>query len=187
MCQRLQEATAIASERPKDLTPLSLLARIAIALHLFRGYCSRRGLNHAEIDRFVEHLWAFIAMPQGRGVFGSWTSNEPLLLHAGLGDGLPPGFDLVLRAADVPEDEFLEVLSCTTEVFYSSMYGAADEPGSQRFLSGLATIAESIGVEWPDMRCFSRFKWSDGHGWGRRPSAQELFAWRFGLTISERL
>jgi hypothetical protein len=158
--------------------PLSLSARIAIALHLFQGYCNRRGLNHPEIERFVEHLWEFIALPVGGGGFEPWRKREPPLTHVGLGDDFPLGFESVLRGAGVSAAEFRLVLGCTTEVLYSTMYGAADEEGSRRYLLELASVAESVGVEWPDMRCFSESKWTDCHGWGKRPSEQELAEWR---------
>jgi hypothetical protein len=158
--------------------PLSLRARIAIALHLFRGYCHRRGLNHPEIDRFVEHLWEFIGLPDGGRGFPSWEKREPPLALVGLGDDFPPGFDSLLRAAGVSAAEFRHVLSCTTEVLYSSMYAAADEEGSLRYLLELASVAESVGVEWPHMDCFGGSHWFDGHGWGQRPSPQELAEWR---------
>jgi hypothetical protein len=157
---------------------LSLSARIAIALHLFRGYCNRRGLDHLEIDRFVEHLWDFITLPAGGGGFGDWKKREPPLTYVGLGDDLPPEFDSVLGAASVSAAEFRQVLTCTTEVLYSTMHGAADEKGSRQYLSELASVAESVGAEWPDMSCFSESKWSDCHGWGNRPSEQELAVWR---------
>jgi hypothetical protein len=155
---------------------LSLCARIAIAPHLFRTYCNRSDLDHPEIDLFVEHLWEFISLPAGG--FESWVKREPPLTDAGLGDDFPQGFDSVLAVAGVSGEEFTQVLACTTEVLYSSMYAAADEEGSRRYLSELASIAESVGVEWPDMTCFADFKWSDCHGWGQRPSDQELAGWR---------
>jgi hypothetical protein len=161
-----------------DLRPLSLSARIAIALHLFRAYCSRRGLNHPEIDRFLEHLWDFLALPVGGGGFELWRRREPPLTHVGLGDDFPPDFDPVLKVAGVSATEFRHALACTTEVLYSSMYGAADEKGSWNFLSQLANVAESVGAKWPDINCFADSNWSDGHGWGQRLSAQELVDWR---------
>ena len=99
-------------------------------------------------------------------------------MPVGLGDDFPPGFESVLSAAGVSAAEFRQVLGCATEVLYSIMYGAADEEGSRQYLSELASVAESVGAEWPDMSCFSESKWSDGHGWGKRPSEQELARWR---------
>ena len=154
----------IPADDSHDIRPLSLSARIAIALHLFQGYCNRRGLDHLEIERFVEHLWEFIALPAGGGGFEDWKKREPPLTYVGLGDDIPPEFDSVLRAAGVSASEFRQVLSCTTEVLYSTMYGAADEEGSRQYLSDLARIAESVGAEWPSMSCFSESKWSDCHG-----------------------
>ena len=126
----------------------------------------------------MEHLWEFIALPPGGGGFEYWVKREPPLTFVGLGDDFPPEFDSVLRAAAVSLAEFRQALSCTTKVLYSTMYGAADEKGSRRYLSELASVAESVGAEWPDMSCFSESKWSDCHGWGNRPSEQELAEWR---------
>lgn len=168
----------IPSITPHDVRPLSLSARIAIALHLFRGYCKRRGLNHPETDRFVEHLWEFIALPVDGSGFKAWVKREPPLTHTGLGCGFPTGFESVLKAAGVSAEEFRQVLECITGVLYSSMYAAADEEGSRRYLLELASVAEAAGVEWPDMNCFAGSNWSDSHGWGQRPSAQDLAEWR---------
>jgi hypothetical protein len=168
----------IPTRRTHDVRPLSLNARIAIALHLFHGYCHRRGLNHLEIDRFVSHLWEFITLPVGGSGFEDWRKREPALTHVGLGDDFPPEFESVLRVAGVSAAEFREVLSCTTEVLYSTVYGAADEEGSRRFLSKLASVAQSVGAEWPDMSCFTESKWSDCHGWGKHPTEKELAEWR---------
>lgn len=157
---------------------MSLRARIAIALHLFRGYCNRRNLYHPEIDRFVEHLWEFLALPAGGGGFDTWKNREPELTFVGLGDDYPSEFETFLTDAGVSLTEFRHVLGYTAEVLYSTMYGAADEKRSRKDLSELAAIAETFGVEWPDMSCFSESKWSDCHGWGNRPSEQELTNWR---------
>jgi hypothetical protein len=126
----------------------------------------------------VEHLWEFLALPAGGGGFEAWRNREPRLTHVGLGEEFPPGFDSVLRVAGVSNEEFRQVLACTTEVLYSSMYAAADEEGSRRYLSELASVAESVGVEWPDMNCFAGSKWSDDYGWGQRPTKHELTEWR---------
>jgi len=163
---------------PFNITSLSLSARIAIALHLFRGYCARRALTHPEIDRFVEHLWEFIGLQAGRDVFDNWVKNTPPLTGAGLGDPFPPGFDDVLMAAEVSESEFRSALSNTTEVLYFSMYGAADEEASRRFLVDLAALTQTLGVVWPDMSCFANSLWSECHGWGKRLSAKDLEDWR---------
>ena len=125
----------------------------------------------------MTHLWEFISLPAGRA-FEDWKRREPPLTHVGLGDDYPPEFDSVLMTAGVSAAEFRQVLSCTTEVLYSTMYGAADEEGSRQYLSELAWVAESVGAEWPDMSCFSESKWSDYHGWGKRPTEQDLAEWR---------
>ena len=104
--------------------------------------------------------------------------REPPLTHAGLGDPCPPDFDDALAAAGVPADEFRRALGCCTEVLYTSMYGAADEERSRHYLYELSRIAAPLGVAWPDLRRFAASRWADGHGWGERPSAAEVAAWR---------
>src|SRR5262249_4689743 len=141
-------------------------------------YCHRRGLDHPEIDRFVNHLWEFMALPADGGGFDPWEKRQPALMGVGLGDDFPPGFDSVLKSAGESGAEFRQVLESATEVLYSSMYAATDEEGSRRYLFWLGSVAESVGVVWPDMRCFSGSKWSDCHGWGKRPSEQEIVEWK---------
>jgi hypothetical protein len=147
-------------------------------LRLFAGYCERRGLAHPEIDRFLNHLWMFVGLSSDEETFRRWVENEPPLTHAGLGDPYPVGFDQVLAAAGVPAAEFRQALGCTTEVLYGSVYAAADEAGSRRFVGELAALVASLGVSLPDTRPFTGSRWSDGHGWGARPSAEELATWR---------
>jgi hypothetical protein len=169
---------AIPSEQHPDVKPLSQRARLAIALHLFRGYCSRRGLAHPEIDRLLAHLWEAVGFWTDGEAFGRWVKREPPLVYAGLGDPYPTGFEEALRSAAVPAAEFQDALSATTEVLYISMYGAADEERSRQFLYELATTATAWGVEWPDIRRFAGSRWADGHGWGNRLTVQELAEWR---------
>jgi hypothetical protein len=117
-------------------------------------------------------------LPADGSKFELWVKGEPPLTHVGLGGEFPPNFDLVLIAAGVSAPEFRQILASTTEVLYSSMYAAADEKGSSRYLSELAKVAESVGVEWPDLNCFFSSKWSDCHGWGNRLSQEEIARWK---------
>ena len=167
-----------------DITGLSLRARLAIALRLFAGYCERRELAHPEIAAYLEYLWRFIGLPGTPEAFGQWTADEPLLMDAGLGGEYPPGFESLLEARAVPEREFRQAVCCTTEVLYGSLFGAADESGSRRFIGELAALVGPLGVAIPEARSFSGSHWSDGHGWGAIPSDEELAAWR-GATGSQ--
>jgi hypothetical protein len=154
-------------------------ARLAIALRLFAGYCARRGIDHPEVAAYFDSLWHFLSMPGSTEAFDEWVRNRPPLVHVGLGDDYPPEFEKYLAARGVPDREFREAVECTTEVLYSSLYGAADEAGSRRFVGELAALAGKYGVPFPDTKPFSHFRWSDGHGWGKRPSAEEVAIWRY--------
>jgi hypothetical protein len=165
-----------------DLTGLSLLARLAVALHLFHGYCNVRRLVHPEIDRYLDHLWKFIGLSHSGGEFDWWVENQPDLIYTGLGHEYPVGFDELLATAGVQESEFRNVVCWTTEVLYGSMYAACDEDGSRKDLYTLATIVVPLGVRWPDLDRFAGSRWADEHGWGVRPSAEQLVAWRAPAT-----
>src|SRR5262245_59029382 len=114
-----------------DVTALSLRARLALALHLFRAYCDRRRISHPEIDRFAEHLWEFIGLYGDPEAFGRWVKREPPLTQAGLGDPLPAAVAEALTEAGVTQGEFRRALECTSEVLYTSMYAAASEVWSR--------------------------------------------------------
>ncbi len=144
-----------------DITNLSLHARLAIALRLFAGYCERRGLAHPEIVGYLEYLWRFIGLPGTPEAFGQWEAGWPPLIETGLGWDYPPGFESLLASRGVPEREFRQAVCCTTEVLYGSLYGAADESGSRRFVGELAALVDPLGVTFPDLRPFSGSRWSD--------------------------
>jgi hypothetical protein len=173
------EVLPITNRNYPDVTPLSQRARLAIALHLFQGFCDCCGITHPELGRYLDHLWQFIGFcGDGGKSFEGWKKNEPPLTFAGLGDPLPAGFGDVLAAAGVSERTFRRALCFTTEVLYVSMYAASDEERSRHFLYQLADMAEPLGVVWPDISRFAGSRWIDGHGWGNRLSAQELTIWR---------
>jgi hypothetical protein len=161
-----------------DVCSLSQRARLAIALRLFKGYCGRIGVHHPEIDRFLETWWDFVSFFGDGTQFGRWEKSQPPLIFTGLGDPCPTEVSEALEGAGVEQSEFLDALSCATEVAYTSMYGASDNEGSRRFLLELADIAVAHGVCWPDLAKFATSRWVDGHGWGGRPSEQELAVWR---------
>jgi hypothetical protein len=161
-----------------DITALSLRARLAIALRLFAGYCERRGLAHPEVVAYLEYLWRFINLPGTPEAFRQWEADQPPLIQTGLGWEYPPGFGALLTTRGVPEREFRQAVRCTTEVLYGSLYGAADELGSRRFVGELAALVGPLGVSVPDIQPYTASRWSDGHGWGATPSTETLVTWR---------
>jgi hypothetical protein len=160
-----------------EVAALSLTARLGVALHLFAGYCRCRGVDHPEVGRYAEHMWAFVALPGGGVGFDEWQAATPALVDAGLGYEWPAGFVAHLAARGVAESEFRSALMHCTEVLYGSLFGAADDAGSLRDLAGLAAIALSAGGAWPDLSVFATSPWVGG-GWGGRLAADELARWR---------
>ena len=145
---------------------------MAVALHLFAGYAAAR-LDHAELDKYIEHMWDFVALPGGGVGFTEWVSGLPPLAAAGLGDEFPQGFAAYMAKVGVSKSEFRSVLTHTTELLYSNLYGAADNAGSLRELKGLAAIALAAGAVWPNLSAFSGSRWANG-GWGARLSPEQL-------------
>jgi len=160
------------------VAPLSLRARLGIAVCLFAGYCRRRKFSHPEIDSFAEYLWRFIGLPCTPEAFDLWSAEEPSLLHTALGDDYPPDFVEVLSGVGISPEEFRLVLESTAEVLYTSLFGAASDSWSREFLGKLSRIACPLGVAWPDLRVFGCSQWSSGGGWGQVPSPAELASWR---------
>ncbi|HVK19210.1 MAG TPA: hypothetical protein VM533_19915 [Fimbriiglobus sp.] len=150
---------------------------MAVALHLFEGYCKSRGLDHPEITAYVDYLWRFIGLSRPEA-FESWEAEQPPLVGVGLGDEFPAGVEDHLRVHGVPEAEFRWVLENTTEVLFGSMYGAADDKGSRLHLAALADLVAPFGVPWPDIRRFVASRWTDRGGWGEVLSVDELARWR---------
>ncbi len=131
-----------------------------------------------EISRYLDHLWEFIGLPDDGSAFDHWVENEPQLIQTGLGYDYPSEFESALGTAGGRESEFRQVLICTTEVLYTSMYAAADEEGSRRFLLELARSVVPLGVVWPNLNNFTDSRWTDGNGWGNRPTEPQIAAWR---------
>jgi hypothetical protein len=164
---------------------LTLLARLAVALRLFSGYCARCGIDHPEVTAYFDSLWDFMGVTPGNS-FGEWEGKQPplVLIGAGLVDKYPPGFEEFLAARGIPERAFRQALSCATEVLYSSMYCASDEVGSRQSLVQLAAIAGSVGEPLPDLAPFARLRWSVDGEWSK-PSAEEIAIWRYGGLATE--
>ncbi|MDB5335303.1 MAG: hypothetical protein JWN70_922 [Planctomycetaceae bacterium] len=127
---------------------------------------------------FLNYLWWFVGMSGSTEAFDEWSAAEPPLVGTGLGSEYPPGFEAHLTARNVPEPEFHLVVCLTTEVLYTSLFGACDEPGSRQFLDELAALVEPLGVPFPDLRVFAGARWDDGDGWGRLVSSEQLADWR---------
>jgi hypothetical protein len=137
-----------------------------------------RGLDHPDVTAYLDYLWSFIGLSTSPEAFGEWEASQPLLVETGLGYGYPAGLEELLTTRCVPEREFRQALGLTTEVLYTSLYAATNEPRSKRFLSELAGLVSTFGVVFPDILPFAESRWLDAHGWGVRPSPEELAVWR---------
>lgn len=166
-----------------EVADLSLLARLAVAMHLFTGYCNQRELAHREIDGFIEYLWRFFTV-NGPGDLRAWEADRPPLIGTGLGCEYPSEFEEFLACRGVSVHEFRQILACTTEVLYGSMYAAADDAGSRQILGELSATVTPYGIEWPNLSIFASARWSERHGWGHGSEAVKNSAARQLYVLS---
>src|SRR6266581_2645942 len=106
------------------LKALSLTARLAMALHCLRDYCSALALHHIEIELFLEDLWEFPLIESDR--WDQWEQGHPPLVHTALGDDWPVGFEDFLGSRKLKQQEFRYLIENVTEIVFGSFYGATD-------------------------------------------------------------
>ena len=159
------------------LQTLSLTARLAIALHCFRDYCRKLGLQHVEIERLLDDLWEF-PVDNVRERWDEWEHGHPVLLYVGLGDAWPEGFEEFLRSNNVDPDDFRPLITGVVEVVFSSFYAAADDKESMEHLRNVLTIVTAVGVEPRPLERFASSRFADGHGWGKPLTITERDEWR---------
>jgi hypothetical protein len=133
-------------------------------------------LVHVEIDKFLDDLWVFPLVDSDR--WDQWENAHPTLVHVGLGDLWPDEFEKWLTTHHVDPQHFRRLLGNVVEVVFSSFYGAADDKLSLEYLLEVLAIVAEVGVNPPPLAKFGCSLFVDGHGWGRRLSAEERDGWR---------
>lgn len=138
-----------------------------------------KALAAPSLTKFFDHMWALPVADS----FPDWEEDNEELVAYGLGDPLPPEISPLLRAAQVPEELFLNLVGATIEIVYSSAYGASDDSGSLKYLHEVLCITSAAGVTPPPARLFLDSLFADKHGWGNRISLQQRDQWRFALPM----
>jgi hypothetical protein len=154
--------------------PLSLPARLAVALRCVDDFCTVKALAAPALTKFFDHMWSLPVTES----FPDWEEDNEELVAYGMGDPLPPEIALLLLKAQIPEELFLDLLSSTLVIVYSSAYGASDDAGSLRYLQRVLRITMAEGVTPPPVKLFLDSLFADRHGWGQRISLQQRDQWR---------
>lgn len=163
---------------PSQYAKLSLRARLAIALSCLEQYIRKYNIESGELTQFINHMWEIPCMSH----FPAWGSTAPSLLRCvGLGDPIEgefKGLSSYLCQIGVSTEEVAKLIQLTTEIIYSSAYGASDDTGSLDFLKNLIAISERHGIRPPTATLFAESKFSDNHGWSYAVSVETRNAWR---------
>jgi hypothetical protein len=146
-----RKESSIPRDPLSEVASLSLTARRGVALHLFAGYCRRRGLDHPELTRYIEHIWGFAALPRGGFGFEEWEFGRPALVDTGLGYEYPEGFEAYLAGSGVSGPEFRAALLHTTEV----LYGRRTRARSRELLGDRREPGEGFGCKGLRLRLAS--------------------------------
>lgn len=136
----------------------------------------KKNLHHAEIDAFLDDLWEFPLIEEQQ--WNTWEKNHPSLVHNGLGDPLPSGFQVFLTSQGVDQEEFQRLIANVVEVVFSSFYGAADDASSWDYLKAVLKIADQTGISPPPLGVFLTSRFADRFGWGRKITPAERKEWR---------
>lgn len=155
--------------------PLSLRARQAVALIVFERWLRKIGIRHGDLDAVCEHLWQWMSVDYR--TFGVWSGFESPVLDAALGDELPAELTRQCKQRGVDPAEFKGVLAALVEITYGSLYGAADDEGSLKFLRYVLEVGAAAGITPPSAEPFVQSFFTDGRGVGR-PTVEEVERWR---------
>jgi len=171
-----QTARWLLNSRVLGYRKLSLPARLGVALVCFEGYCRAKSLRHPIIEAFILHMWDIPCITS----LPDWESQDCELVQVGLGDPFPPEIQQLLKAAGIEETDFRRLVESCVEIIYGSAYAASDYLGSLRFLHEVLCVTSTAGVGPPPVEPFLVSLFADGHGWGKRLSAEQRDAWRLG-------
>jgi hypothetical protein len=161
----------------KTAVNLSLIARAAVALHAFEGYCRHFHFEHHELADFTDHLWQFMVVNEPE-LFRQWGNKMPALASAAVGQDYPDGFPTLLSDHAIDADEFRELLTDTYDMIDGSLYAATDNEGTIKNLTRILAIARTHNIPLPDLTRFQKSLWEHNGGWGWPLSPQELLEWR---------
>lgn len=167
-----------------SLSALSLRARLAVALICFELYVEKRDLSWPELSQFIESMWELPCVSN----FVTWDKTDlPLLRYVGLGDPIEkdfPEFTRYLNEKGVSTSEVSELIQCTTEIIYSSAYGATDDSGSQKFVEKIVDVCMQWGARLPPLGIFSISAFSENDGWSTPISTGQRDEWRNSIRTA---
>ena len=110
-----------------DYAVLSQAARLAAALRALDQWLSHVGVADPEIDRLIEHLWAYPTITYK--TFAGWESSvdDCDVLDMALGYDMPGRLIARCRELGISADHLRTAITSATEIVYSSLYAAVSD------------------------------------------------------------
>ncbi|KTF18380.1 hypothetical protein [Pseudoalteromonas sp. H105] len=159
----------------KECKKLSLTARAAIALLVFKRYCEMHNLRGAELDKYFEHLWQW-PLIDDPSLFDPWQSSRPYLVDFGLGDEASTELIDLLSSVGLSEERFRPIAETATLILWESFWGAAEDSVAMDHLErGL--LASKL-TEFPVLTPFKFSRFEQRDGWGDYITEQDRDFWR---------
>ena len=166
----------------EQVRPLSLTARACISLHVTEAYFRKKGLRHAIIDEFFNHLWQHPLKREPKE-FSAWEAARGDLVDFGLTDDLPDDLDELLPLVDVTEEELFKVVEAPVEILWGNFFSTVDDKTAFDYLETSLRLAEKEGFIFPKISLYQTSLFADGNGWGKPIDMDTLVQWRKGGCI----
>ena len=161
-----------------DYAALSQAARLAAALRTLDPWFSHVGVADPEIDRLIEHLWAYPTITCK--TFAAWESSvdDCDVLDMALGYDMPERLIAKCRELGVSADHLRTAIASTTEIVYSSLYAAVSDGLTLEELASLEQLTRQCGLRLPPAEFYRSSPFSERHGAGHVMTVEEIKAWR---------
>jgi hypothetical protein len=150
------------------ISRLSVIGRQCIAAVCVERFCRHHEILSAEIRDFVEHLWGIATVDEDS--FAEWEGRFQALPASTWGGDLEL-IPLPLRAdyASLAEG----AIECSAATWYGS-----DIPGTLAAFESVLHVMHVHDLPVPDFTPFLCSSPAVLHGWGNRPTPEQLQLWR---------
>jgi hypothetical protein len=155
---------------------LSVNARLAGALHVLAQVVRRTGLNHPDVQGFIDHLWQWPTVTPE--TFGEWEGYHSPALDAAMGDPLTPDLEAESRRAGVDPADLRHLLAGTAEIVYHALFSVPNQAESLGHLRTVERLGRTYGASLPAAELFEESPWSANGGWGRSMAVADVERWR---------
>ena len=109
-------------------------------------------------------MWAWSTVTSG--TFSDWYESRPELVEVGLGDPVPENLREKCEAAGIPAEDLRAILTATTEVIYTNLFGAITWGWVTTELDSVADVLARYEMGLPHPGCLPVSSDREREGWG---------------------